>query len=161
MPGGYVCSASLKSRVGRDEPREVAAGSRPIRKLFSKVQRQFFAEHAPGGITLDSLTVLGPLTLFKLKFSREGFGRPMVAELWMYPDYSRILELSTKCLPSEALHVAAEARVFLSKLGVDLSGEQQTKTKAALEFFSKQLAASEKPAPVEPASQAGPQVNGS
>jgi len=32
--------------------------------------------------------------------------------------------------------VAAEARAFLSEAGVDLSGEQQTKTKTALEQFS-------------------------
>ena len=165
MPGGYVCSASLKGKVGRNEPREVAAGTRPIRKLFSSAQRAFFAEHAPDGIALDDLTVLGPLTLFKLKFAREGFSWPLVAELWMYPDYSRILELSTKCLPAEALHVAAEARVFLSKLGVDLSGEQQTKTKAALEFFAKQATekkateaqAAEAPAE-KPAKQAAAQV---
>jgi hypothetical protein len=149
MPGGFVCSASLKGKVGRDEPREVAAGTRPVRKLFSSAQRAFFAEHAPGGLTLDDLTVLGPLTVFKLKFTKQGFGRPLVAELWMYPDYSRILELSTKCLPAEALHVAAETRVFLSSLGVDLSGEQQTKTKTALEFFAKQAAVAPTREPTE------------
>ena len=37
--------------------------------------------------------------------------------------------------------VAVRARAYLAKLGVDLSGEQQTKTKTALEFFSKQLVA--------------------
>jgi hypothetical protein len=146
MPGGFVCSASLKGKVARDDPKECAAGSRPIRKLFSKEQRAFFSKHAPQGIALDDLSVLGPITLFKLKFAPKGFARPMVAELWMYPDYSRILELSTKCLPSEAFQVAAEARAFLSSRGVNLSGEQQTKTKAALEFFSKHLVEEEAPA---------------
>ena len=32
--------------------------------------------------------------------------------------------------------MAAEARVFLTKQGVDLSGDQETKTKKALEFFA-------------------------
>ena len=32
--------------------------------------------------------------------------------------------------------MAAEARAFLLSLGVDLTSEQQTKTKTALEFFS-------------------------
>jgi hypothetical protein len=62
-----------------------------------------------------------------------------VAELWLYPDGSRILELSTKCAPTEAFDVAAETRAFLAKQGVDLSGEQQTKTSTALEFFSRNL----------------------
>ena len=52
-----------------------------------------------------------------------------------------ILELSTKCMPSETFQVAAEARAFLTERGVDLSGEQETKTKKALEYFSERLRA--------------------
>ena len=48
-----------------------------------------------------------------------GFDRRMVAELWTYPDGSRILELSTKCEPAEAFDVAAEARAFLAGRGID------------------------------------------
>jgi hypothetical protein len=142
MPGGkYVCSATLKSAGGIDDAWEVAHGNRPIRKLFSKQQRAMFAEHAPEGISLDDLSVLGPITLLKLKYSVEEFPRPFVAELWFYPDGSRILELSTKCPPGEAFQTAAEARLLLAGRGVDLTGEQQTKTATALRYFSKQLAA--------------------
>ena len=63
----------------------------------------------------------------------------MVAELWNYPDGSRIVELSTKCAPGEAFQVAAETRAFLFERGVELTGEQQTKTRTALEFFSNEL----------------------
>ena len=83
-----------------------------------------------------SLSVLGPIFVLKLKFAPPEIGRKMVAELWLYPDGARILELSTKCVPSEAFQVAAEARAFLSSKGVDTGGEQQTKTRKALEFFS-------------------------
>ena len=41
--------------------------------------------------------------------------------------------------PARRLQVAAEARVFLADRGVDLYGEQQTKTKTALEYFAKNL----------------------
>ena len=85
--------------------------------------------------------MLGPITLLKLKFAVAEYTRPLVAELWFYPDGSRILELSTKCPPSQAFQTAAEGRGFLTGRGVDLSGEQQTKTKTALQYFSKQLAA--------------------
>ena len=64
----------------------------------------------------------------------------MVAELWLYPNGDRIFELSTKCSPSEAFQVATETRVYLGEHGIDLSGEQQTKTRTALEFFSSELA---------------------
>ena len=137
MPGGYVCSGSMKA--GATDVREAVAGKRPLRKLFSKEQRAFYAEHAPEGIALDDLSVLGPLFVLKLKFSPRRYDRKLVAEMWLYPDNSRILELSTKSVPAEAFQVAAETRAFLTEHGVDLSGEQQTKTKKALEFFSERL----------------------
>jgi hypothetical protein len=139
MPGGYVCSASLKGKLGPTDVLDSVLGDRPLRKLFSKEQRAFYAEHAPAGIELDDLSVLGPVFILKLKFSPVDFGRKLVAELWLYPDGSRILELSTKCAPSEMFDVALESRAFLAKQGLNLSGEQQTKTKTALEFFSGQL----------------------
>jgi hypothetical protein len=73
--------------------------------------------------------------------SAKGLERKLVAELWLYPDNSMLLELSTKCAPSETFQVGVETRTFLTQHGVDLSGEQETKTKKALEFFSKRLQA--------------------
>jgi hypothetical protein len=143
MPGGYVCSASLKGTPGAGGVKAVATGERPVRKLFSKEQQAFYTAHAPEGIGLDDLTILGPITLMKLKFSPRGYNRRLVAELWLYPDGSRILELSTKCTPAETFDVAAETRAFLSSQGVDLSGEQQTKTKTALEFYARNLKAAD------------------
>jgi hypothetical protein len=140
LPGGYVCSGSFKGELKAGHVKEAIAGERPLHRLFSKQQRAFWAEHAPDGIELDELTVLGPVTVLKLKFEPEGYGRKLVAELWLYPDGSRILELSTKCKPAEAFDVAARTRAYLSERGVNLSGEQQTKTRTALEYFSEQLA---------------------
>jgi hypothetical protein len=136
MPGGYVCSGTLKQRVDNADVRDVVAGDQPLRALFSKQQRAFLSEHAPDGPALEDLSVLGPILVLKLKFEPEGFNRRLVAELWMYPDNSRVVELSTKCDPSEAFQAAVETRVFLSGLGVDLSGEQQAKTVKALEYFA-------------------------
>ena len=75
----------------------------------------------------------------KLKFSPSGYDGRLVAELWLYPDGSRILELSTKAATADAFEVAARTRQFLEQHGIDLSGEQQTKTKTALEYFSSEL----------------------
>lgn len=138
MPGGYVCSASLKARLsGASEVRKRVAGKRSTRKLFSKPQRAFYKAHAPEGLELDDLTLLGPIFVLKINSTPRRFGRKLVSELWLYPDGSRILELSTKCPPKEMFQVAAEARAFLTGLGIDLSGQQQTKTKSALEQFSR------------------------
>ncbi len=135
-PEGYVCSGSLKSVPTEGDVRKVALGERAVRKLFSKEQQELYAEHAPDGIGLDDLTILGPLFVLKLKNSPEGYDRRLVTELWLYPDGSRILELSTKCEPSEAFDIAAQTRAYLASRGIDLGSEQQTKTRTALEFFS-------------------------
>jgi hypothetical protein len=141
LPGGYVCSASLKSKASAPSVRSAALGELPIRKLFSKEQRSFFTAHAPGELALNELSVLGPIFVLKQNFEPQELGRRMVAELWFYPDGSRILELSTKCTATNAFQVAAEARSYLADKGVSLHGRQETKTKAALTFFSKQLRA--------------------
>jgi hypothetical protein len=139
MPGGYVCSASMKGRPdGRDVRSSVMEGKK-VSKLFSKEQRKFFATHAPAGVQLDNVAVLGPIFVLKLRFAPAGAESRLVAELWLYPVGSRILELSTKCAPADALDVAAKTRKLLAKRGVELGGEQQTKTKTALEFFSSEL----------------------
>jgi len=137
MPEGYVCSASLKARRGGSDVKKRVAGKRPTRKLFSKPQRAFYAEHAPDGIGLDDLTLLGPIFVLKLNTTPKAFRRKLTTEMWLYPDGSRILELSTKCEPSEMFQVAAEARAFLTERGIDLSGQQQTKTKTALRQFAR------------------------
>jgi hypothetical protein len=139
MPGGYVCSASMKARLGLTDVKRYMAGGRRISKLFSKQQRAFFAAHAPAGLELDELTLLGPIFVLKLNFKPADLGRKLVAEMWLYPDGSRILELSTKCAPAQMFQVVAESRAFLTGRGVDLTGEQQTKTAAALGYFVAQL----------------------
>jgi hypothetical protein len=141
MPNGYVCSAALKSRVDSADIHRTVLGKSSKRKLFSKEQRVFFDAYAPADLALDNLAVLGPIFVLKQTFAPKKLGRRMVAELWLYPDGSRILELSTKCIASEALQAAGEARAYLGAKGVELDGKQETKTKAALTFFSKQLRA--------------------
>jgi hypothetical protein len=140
MPGGFVCSASFKGSSTNEDVLAATRGARPIRKLYSKPQRAFYGDHAPEGIDLDALAVLGPITVLKLKKTPTAFGRKLAVELWMYPDGSRILELSTKCAPSEAFQVAAEARAYLAEAGIELGAEQQTKTATALRYFADQLA---------------------
>jgi hypothetical protein len=137
MPGGYVCSASMRGAPPKTDIWSTVNGGLPLRKLFSREQRAFYAEHAPAGIGLDDLTVLGPIFVLKLRLTPEDLDRRrLVAEMWLYPDGSRLLELSTKCRPAESFQVAAELRAYLAAREIDVSGEQQTKTRKALEYFA-------------------------
>jgi hypothetical protein len=162
LPGGFVCSASYKHALEEPVVRPTLLGGKPVRKLFSKGQRAFLAEHAPDGPALEDLAVLGPLLVFKLRARPEGLNRKLVAELWLFPDGSRILELSTKGTPEVALQIAGEGRAFLAEKGIELEGEQATKTRKALEFFAGTLtehdgSSSRAPvnAPVDPRREVG------
>jgi len=138
LPGGFVCSGAMKQTLDPTDVRQAVRGQRPLKKLFSKEQKALFAAHADG-VAIEDLSILGPLFVLKLRLDPPELGRRLVAEAWLYPDGSRILELSTKCRPSEPFQVAAETRAFLTERGVDLGGEQETKTRKALRFFAKQL----------------------
>jgi hypothetical protein len=139
MPGGFVCSASLKGRPPGRDVRTTLGERRPLRKLFTKPQRELFAQYAPADTDLDALTPLGPVFVLKLRDVPAGLRRRLVTELWLYDDGSRLLELSAKCAPGEAFQVAAELRAFLGTHGVDLTGAQQTKTRHALELLAARI----------------------
>ncbi|HEY6780744.1 MAG TPA: hypothetical protein VI111_07315, partial [Thermoleophilaceae bacterium] len=137
MPGGYDCSGTLKRTKPSLGIEAAVSGERPLSKVFGKQQRALFAEHAPQGVELDELTMLGPIFVLKLKSFVPGAERKLVVELWLYPDGTRILELSTKCPPAQAFDTAARSRALLSERGISITGAQQTKTHRALEFFAR------------------------
>jgi hypothetical protein len=141
MPGGYVCSASLKGKVRAGAVLRSVGGEKKLSKLFSADQRTFFDAHAPDGLSIDDLSVLGPIFVLKGKLPPRTFSRRIVVEMWLYPDGSRILELSTKSTPNDALSVAVDLRRFFEDKGIDTTGEQQTKTRTALDFYAAELRA--------------------
>jgi hypothetical protein len=137
LPSGFVCSGSFKGKT--TAVRETVAGGQRLRKLFTKDQRAFYRAHAPEGIELDALAVLGPIFVLKVTMAPQDFGGKLVGEFWLYPDGSRILELSTKCAPTEFMATWLKAREFLAGRGIEATSDQATKTKTALEFFSREL----------------------
>ena len=141
MPGGYVCSASFKGTCTGKDVLDVTSGAAPLRSLFSSEQLAFYDEHAPKRIKMESLLCLGPIFLLRSKHDPKDFDRRVVVEMWLYPDGSRILEVSTKCLPEEGFQVGAEFRAFLAGCGIEVGASQESKTKAALRFFESRLKA--------------------
>ena len=119
----------------------MVAGIAPLNKLLSSEQRAFYRKHAPEGLTLNSLSTLGPIFLLKMLFWPKSLGRKVVAEFWLYPDGSRVLEISTKCKPEETFKVGAQLRAYAAKRGITIESGQQTKTKSALEFYARELQA--------------------
>ena len=139
LPGSYIVSASMKGKTDPSDVKKAVAGELEIKKLFSKEQKDYFKFYKPDGVKLNDLVPLGPILTLKLKHPVEELGRQLVAEAWFYPDNSRILELSTTCMPDETFQVVAETRNFMVSKGINLEGEQKTKTKTALQYYSKLL----------------------
>ena len=54
-----VVSGSMKGVPSEGDVRKAFLAGLPNRKLFSKEQQSLFAEHAPDGIRLDDLVMLG------------------------------------------------------------------------------------------------------
>jgi len=136
MPDGFVCSASIKETFGSKDIPAVVARNKGLQSLFSKGQRDFYTAYAPSGLALNDLSILGPILVLKYRFTPEGFSRQLDGEMWLFPDGTLFLELSTRCPPPEIFFAAAETRAFLTQLGIDLGAEQQTKTSKALELFA-------------------------
>ena len=136
LPGGYVCSGSLRHEVTNDRVVEVRRCRTPVRKLFSDVQRTLYARAVPDGPDLDDLGLLGPVNVLKLKLRLPELDRRLVAEQWMFPDGSRTLELSARCEPEEAFAVAADVKTCLAGRGIELTGDQETKTQRAMATFA-------------------------
>src|SRR3954454_24598216 len=61
LPGGFVCSGTIKGSADPAAVLAAARGELPVRKLFSKEQHALYAEHSPDGLALHDLTVLGPI----------------------------------------------------------------------------------------------------
>jgi hypothetical protein len=137
MHGGYVCSASATGRCTADEVYDASEGRIPLKSIFSDQQREFYKAHAPDGIRMKHLVPIGPAFLLRLKSTPRGFDRPMTIELWLYPDGSRILELSTKGLPHEAFQLGAEFRGFLGESRLMRVTDAKTKTAQTLQVFTR------------------------
>ena len=80
MPGGYVCSGSMKRALEKTNVRDVVTGKQPVRKLFSKEKRSLQRRTHPLASSWTNLSILGPIFVLKLKFAPKGYARKLVAE---------------------------------------------------------------------------------
>jgi hypothetical protein len=132
-----VCSAKLSADQHRHEIEEVAEGDQAIRKLFSDEQERLLEEHAPAEVGWDRLSVLGPIEVRKWETTPKDFAREITVEEWVLPDGSDLVEISVKVEPAETAGAKVEFDDYLRSRGVDTRGDQQTKTRTALTYFTR------------------------
>jgi hypothetical protein len=135
-----VPSAKLDGKPDRGEIEEVEAKRRPVVSLLSGKQEQLIADHAPDGISLHELEVMGPVDARKWDLDDpEGFPHTLSIEEWSLPDATHFIELSFKVSADEAHDAQKAFRAFLLGLEVDATGDQTPKTPRVLKYFADRL----------------------
>jgi hypothetical protein len=133
----YVVSASLKGRRKPGSVHKVLYGERPLEKLLSSEQRDFIGPLMPEGVGWHDIQALGPIFVVFLKFYPRDLKQRLTIEQWHFPGYVPLVEMSTKTVPTDVVQVYGEVREFLQRYGLSANGEQEAKTRRALEFLSK------------------------
>jgi hypothetical protein len=131
-----VCSAKLDSEQDRGEIEAVVDGEREPRKLFTTDQADLIAEFGPDEVGWGRIHPLGPVDTKKYELELDELDQELTVEIWILPDGSDLVELSIKVAPDEAEKAGTDLRDFLIGEGFDVEGDQQTKTRAALSFFT-------------------------
>ena len=137
VPGGYACAATRRTTLDDVELKDALAGRRPIGKLYTKDQRTLLKRLTSDEFRSDNLLLLGPINVFRMRFAGLGFDRSGFAELWNYPEGSRILKLTTKCSLAAVFDVAAATRTHLDAHGMGGLAEPHRNTASALERLAR------------------------
>lgn len=135
LPGRSVWSTALRRRLEPAAVRSAVRSRRPLPGLLSREQRRFLRAHT-GRTMAARLRVHGPIAVAR-KVGGAGVAAGLVLESWVYPDGSRLLEVSTKCRPSRASRTAIATGRFLAEQGVEVTGRARTKTGLSLEYFTR------------------------
>ncbi len=128
---GFVCSASLKTRLAGATVQEAAAGRTPPGALFTPRQRRLFQNYAPHGVPLDGLSLFGPVLVRRLSGTARGWPHPLAVQLWEFPG-EPLLELSTKIDAADAAASVARWPSFLDLHRVIPRLFRHTKAQTAL-----------------------------
>ncbi|MBK7590274.1 MAG: hypothetical protein IPI27_02715 [Betaproteobacteria bacterium] len=151
---GMVKSASFSMPVAKGLIKRVAAGNRPIERLFTAEQEAFLADMAGRKLDFSKLAVLGPLLAQRWEISDAACPWPITAELWRRGDGKRLMEVSIKAPTVQAAAALAGFMAYLAELGAERDLNQQTKTRWALDYYVAKLARA--PARKTPAAKAPP-----
>ncbi len=130
-PGGFVCSASLKTRLAGATVAAAVGRRTPPSALFTPRQRRLFHAYAPHGLTLDGLSLFGPVPVRRLAGSAHGWPHPLSVQLWEFPA-EPVLELSSRVAVADAAQAVARWPVFLDRHRVRPWIFRHTKAQAAL-----------------------------
>ena len=140
LPGGFVCSGTLK---GTPDPADVLQRGKGSLAAAEALLEGAAAALRGARARRSRRSTTSPSSGRSSSSSCASCRRSSSAGSWPRCGSTRTARAFSSCrrgaTTSEAFQVAAETRAFLVERGVDLSGEQETKTRKALEYFSREL----------------------
>ena len=106
----------------------------------------------PGRLPSGYVSVLVPIVVLTLKVYPQVFVG-WSSKVWIYRDGSRVAELSTRCLPTVGSPSRPRRGEYFASKDIEITGDQHTKTKPALEFYAAELQAQRSAAVETPGSE--------
>ena len=140
LPGGFVCSGRMKAKVDNAAVRDAIAGRLPLRKLFTKEQRDLYAAHAPDGCRARRPRPRWARSTSSSSSSRRSAS---LGRSWRSCGSTRTARGCSSCRSSASPRRRSTRRpspdASSAAHGIDLVAEQQTKTRTALDYFASEL----------------------
>jgi len=130
-------ACSLGADQDEGEIVAVDAGERAIDQLYSSEQEDLLATYGPD-VALDGLVALGPIPARVWTVRSHDLPAKLTAELWYMPDGTQSLELSMRVDTADADDGQDDLLGFVDDRGLDLSADQESKTRRALDSFASQ-----------------------
>ncbi|PTL78047.1 hypothetical protein DAT35_41240 [Vitiosangium sp. GDMCC 1.1324] len=131
-----VPSASLTLPLKQGKSDEVDKGKKGVGSLFTDEQERLVAELSGRPIDFKALSILGPVESRKWKAEPKHGPGPLSIEEWTLPDGRQILEVSIRAASSQSKEAVRALSSYLDSHGIHPTSTQETKTRAALDYFA-------------------------
>lgn len=131
-----VPSASLTLPLKHGKIDDVDKGKKGVGSLFTEEQERLVAELSGRPIDFKSLSILGPAESRKWKAEPKHGPGPLCIEEWTLPDGRQLLEVSIRAADTQSKEAARALQSYLEGNGIRATSTQETKTRAALDYFA-------------------------
>ena len=132
-----IISAKLTAEQDEGEIDEAVDGRRPLRRLFSSDQERLITEFGPTRRRVGGADHHGARSGSRSgRSTRRSSGTRWSRSVGSSPTAPTLSSCRSRSSRARPRRLPATSRAYLESLGLDVGGDQQTKTRGALTFFT-------------------------